>query len=186
MAQEEMKVDEGYSGGSEETRSLSDSDSTMHIDPVDGHVSKSSTPTLESMLSGVLSLPPAQRSAFISSLLQLLPESERYGICITCSHLYNNIRLTSTRNRIHSSALAAYFVHRIHSRAPQPPSSSRPSSLPATRNYLPDLPPPHSFRSPPMLNSFSTLARTRPGQYPLENLLRSRGMDARCCRSKKW
>jgi hypothetical protein len=86
MAQEEMKVDEGYSGGSEETRSLSDSDSTMHIDPVDGHVSKSSTPTLESMLSGVLSLPPAQRSAFITSLLQLLPESERYGICIIQSY----------------------------------------------------------------------------------------------------
>ncbi|KAH0287990.1 WD40 repeat-like protein, partial [Aureobasidium melanogenum] len=78
MAHEEMKVDEGYSGGSEETRSLSDSDSTMHIDPVDGHVSKSSTPTLESMLSGVLSLPPAQRSAFIASLLRLLPDSERY------------------------------------------------------------------------------------------------------------
>ncbi|KAG9816507.1 WD40 repeat-like protein, partial [Aureobasidium melanogenum] len=78
MAQEEMKVDEGYSGGSEETRSLSDSDSTMHIDPVDGHVSKSSTPTPESMLSGVLSLPPAQRSAFITSLLRLLPDSERY------------------------------------------------------------------------------------------------------------
>lgn len=80
MAQEEMKVDEGYSGGSEETRSLSDSDSTMHIDPVDGHVSKSSTPSPESMLSGVLSLPPAQRSAFITSLLRLLPDSERYGI----------------------------------------------------------------------------------------------------------
>ncbi|KEQ62688.1 WD40 repeat-like protein [Aureobasidium melanogenum CBS 110374] len=78
MAQEEMKVDEGYSGGSEETRSLSDSDSTMHIDPVDGHVSKSSTPSPESMLSGVLSLPPAQRSAFITSLLRLLPDSERY------------------------------------------------------------------------------------------------------------
>ncbi|KAG9727687.1 WD40 repeat-like protein, partial [Aureobasidium melanogenum] len=50
----------------------------MHIDPVDGHVSKSSTPTPESMLSGVLSLPPAQRSAFITSLLRLLPDSERY------------------------------------------------------------------------------------------------------------
>ncbi|KAI5256812.1 WD40 repeat-like protein [Aureobasidium subglaciale] len=78
MAQEEMKVDEGYSGGSEETRSLSDSDSTMHIDSVDGHVSKSSTPTLESMLSDVLSLPPDQRAAFISSLLRIIPESERY------------------------------------------------------------------------------------------------------------
>ncbi|THV71286.1 WD40 repeat-like protein [Aureobasidium pullulans] len=72
-----LRVDEGYSGGSEETRSLSDSDSTMLIDPADGHVSKSSTPTQESLLSGVLSLPPDQRSAFIASLLRLLPESER-------------------------------------------------------------------------------------------------------------
>ena len=90
MAQEEMKVDEGYSGGSEEMRSLSDSDSTMLIDPADGHVSKSSTPTQESLLSGVLSLPPDQRSAFIASLLRLLPESERSGICITRSPLYFN------------------------------------------------------------------------------------------------
>ena len=177
MAQEEMKVDEGYSGGSEETRSLSDSDSTMHIDPVDGHVSKSSTPTLESMLSGVLGLPPAQRSAFIASLLQLLPESERYGICITRSYSYT-IHLTSSRNRLYSFALAAHFVHRIHSRAPQSPSSSRPSSLPTTRNYLSNLPPPLTLRSPPMLNSFPTLARTCLGQHTMENLFRSRRMDA--------
>lgn len=172
MAQEEMKVDEGYSGGSEETRSLSDSDSTMHIDPVDGHVSKSSTPNFESMLSGVLGLPPAQRSAFIASLLQLLPESERYGICISYSYSHS-IHLTSSRNRLHSAALAAHFVHRIHSRAPQPPPSSRPSSLPTTRNYLPNLPPPLTLRSSPMLDRFTTMARTRPGQQPMEDLLRS-------------
>jgi hypothetical protein len=171
MAQEEMKVDEGYSGGSEETRSLSDSDFNMHMDPVDGHVSKSSTPSFESMLSGVLSLPPTQRSAFIASLLQLLPESERYGICITWSHLFI-IHLMSHRNRLHSSAFAAHFVHRIHSRTPQPPPSSRPSSLPTTRNYLSNLPSPLALRSPPMLNRFPALARTCLGQHPMEILLR--------------
>lgn len=171
MAQEEMKVDEGYSGGSEETRSLSDSDSTMHIDPVDGHVSKSSTPTLESMLSGVLSLPPAQRSAFITSLLQLIPESERYGICITRSYP-RSIHLMSSRNRLYSSTLASHFIHRIHSRTPQPPPSSRPSSLPTARNYFSNLPPPLTLRSPPMLDRFPTLARTCLGQHSVEILLR--------------
>jgi hypothetical protein len=166
-----MKVDEGYSGGSEETRSLSDSDSTMHIDPVDGHVSKSSTPTLESMLSGVLSLPPAQRSAFITSLLQLIPESERYGICITQSYSHT-IHLISARNRLHISTLASHFIHRIHSRTPQPTPSSRPSSLPTARNYFSNLPSPHTLRSPPMLNRFPTLARTCLGQHSVEILLR--------------
>jgi F-box and WD-40 domain protein 1/11 len=71
-----MKVDEGYSGGAEETRSLSDSDSAMLLDA--GH-SKPSTRTFESMLSGVLSLPSDQRSAFITSLLHMMPDSEQYG-----------------------------------------------------------------------------------------------------------
>ena len=74
----EMKVDEGYSGGSEETRSLSDSDSgTMHLDLADDHVSKPPMP--ESMLSAILNLPTEERLNFISTLVRQLPESERYG-----------------------------------------------------------------------------------------------------------
>lgn len=174
----EMKVDEGYSGGSEETRSLSDSDSTMHLDPVDGHVSKSSTPTPESMLSGVLTLPPEQRAAFITSLLRLLPESERYGICNLLLSASHHSALTCNRHCLLGLALAAHLVNRRHSRTPQPSAPPRPRRLLAARDYISNLPPPLPLGPPPMLYRLQALARTCSGQQSMEDLLRPRGMGA--------
>lgn len=72
----EAKLDEGYSGGSEETRSLSDSDTNMQLDVDDDHdMSKSS----DLALNRILELPPEERAAFVASLILGLPESERSG-----------------------------------------------------------------------------------------------------------
>lgn len=71
----EAKLDEGYSGGSEETRSLSDSDTNMQLDVDDSDLSKPG----DLSLSRILNLPSEERAAFIASLILRLPESERSG-----------------------------------------------------------------------------------------------------------
>ncbi|GAB7350437.1 hypothetical protein MBLNU459_g1044t1 [Dothideomycetes sp. NU459] len=69
----EAKLDEGYSGGSEETRSLSDSDTTMQLDVEDPDMIKAS----DLSLARILNLPAEERTAFIASIILGLPESER-------------------------------------------------------------------------------------------------------------
>lgn len=164
------KVDEGYSGGSEETRSISDSDSNMQLDVQDPLGDK---PSVDSILSTVLSLPPEERSALISSLLLHLPESEKYGTCFIWSTTpIHTLLLTNHRNGLCLPALAAHLFHRIHRRAPQPPAPPRSCRPPASRDHFTDLPPSQSLRPPEMFHSLETMARKSARRQSLENLLR--------------
>lgn len=71
-------LDEGYSGGSEETRSLSDSEgSNMQLDN-DTDMDKMQ-PANAAILNHLLSLPAEERAALAAALVMTLPESNKSG-----------------------------------------------------------------------------------------------------------
>ena len=77
MQRAESRLDEGYSGGSEETRSLADSDANMQLDH-DTDLDKPQSAN-DSMLGHLLSLPAEERAALAAALFLGLPESDKSG-----------------------------------------------------------------------------------------------------------
>ena len=77
MHRVESRLDEGYSGGFEETRSLSDSDANMQLD-IDTEVNESRLANA-TVLSHLLSLPAEERAAVAATLFLGLPEADKAG-----------------------------------------------------------------------------------------------------------
>jgi len=90
----ELRLDEGYSGSSEETRSLSDSDADthMHLDP-DMEMDKSQ-PSNEALAGHLSSLSARDRADIVVSALSSLPESERFGSYLFIRSICCFVRLT--------------------------------------------------------------------------------------------
>lgn len=85
MRSPESRLDEGYSGGSPETRSLSDSDANMQLD----HDTDMDKPQHfnEAFIGHLLSLPAEERAALAASLILGLPESDKSGMRLACYFL---------------------------------------------------------------------------------------------------
>lgn len=164
MPRSALRLDEGYSGGSEETTSP-DSDANMQID-LDLDAEKTRRPVnSETVLSHLLALPASERASIAAALILGLPDTEKSGICYLCPSYSTSTRSNLPhRYCILGNALSAHLLCRCDCRSPQPSASQGSRHDSTAGNDCTCFPPPFACGLAKVFNCLEVVAGADSGQ----------------------